>query len=74
MKAKNRLIGQKCQCFFTGAAMLCKVHAAAPQLLAALKECNRQITQWRKTGKPDLVGIMQAQDAARAAISKAEGR
>lgn len=48
--------------------------ATAPELLVAVKMMEEAITAWQYTGKPNLGVIGTAQDAARAAIAKAEGR
>ena len=65
MKNK-KMIGQTCDCFFTGAVMLCKTHAAAPDLL----ESAKALFLYRGAGQ---IATKNAEDRLRAAIAKAEG-
>lgn len=73
MKIKNKkLIGQKCDCFFTGAAMLCKLHSAAPDLLAALIKVKAALDKHRYGDRTP--GELEAYFAINDAIAKAEVR
>lgn len=49
------------------------ISKAAPELLAAVKEINRQVYEWRQGGSPDMLTSIHLQDRLRALIRRAEG-
>lgn len=59
----KKLIGQKCECFFTGAAMLCSLHAAAPKLLAKLKAIRYALHESELEGPDGLDALIASAES-----------